>query len=120
MLSTKVAIGELDRRITIIKPVIATGINRPSTNEDEIEVWDEVATVWARITPFKGDEAMIAERLTETHHMQADIRYRTDVKIGMRFVVSNRVYDIVSITENTDRMRMMTLTGALNDKAFYS
>lgn len=110
----------MDRRITILSPVIATGVNRPITNEDEITGWTELATVWAKVTPFKGNEAMIAERLTETHHVQADIWHRTDVTIRMRFVVEQRVYDIVSITDTLDRRRHMTLIGQLNDKEIWT
>lgn len=120
MLATDIDIGELDKRIILLSPTVATGVNRPITNEDEITGWTELAEVWARVKVFKGNEAMIAEKLTETHHLQADIRYRTDVTTRMRFVFETRVYDIVSVAPADDRRRFMTVTGELNDKELWT
>lgn len=121
MLAIKTNIGELDRRIIILSPTIATGVNRPSTNEDEITGWTELAEVWSNLQPFKGNEAMIAERLTETHSLIATIRHRTDVEIKMRFaLMDGSVYDIVSIVPTLDRDRTIQLVGQLNDKEVWT
>lgn len=116
MLATKIKIGERDKRIILLTPTVATGVNRPVTNEDEITGWTELAEVWANIRPFKGNEAMIAERLTETHNVVANINYRTDVVVKMRFAIPPRVYDVVSITATEDRNRSLDLVGQLNDR----
>lgn len=121
MLATKTKIGERDKRIVLLSPTIATGVNRPSTNEDEITGWTELAEVWAKLSPFRGNEAMIAERLTETHNLVANITHRTDVTVRMRFaLMDGSVYDIVSVTQTEDRNRSIDLVGQLNDKEVWT
>ena len=117
MLSAKIIVGNLDKRVTIIYPDVETS---DVTNEDIIPSWVELVTVWGKVKAFSGNEAMIAERLTETHNINIDVRYRTDITIRMRAVVDSRVYDIVSITPMEDRNRFMTLVCQLNDKAQWS
>lgn len=120
MLQSKINIGELDRQLTIIQPVYATGVDRPSTNEDKITGWTELATVWAKVRNFKGNEAMIAEKLTETHHIEAVIRRRTDLKTEMRVGFETRVYGIVSINEADDRRIMTGIVAELIDDVLLS
>lgn len=120
MLQSKVNIGELDREIIILRPLYATGANRPSTNEDKITGWEELATVWGKIENFSGNEAMIAERLTETHHIKATVRHRTDIEIDMRIVTEGRVYSIVSINDTDSRRIMKSLTCELLDNEVWS
>ena len=119
MLSTKVNIGELDREIILLTPTYATGGSRPSTNENKITGWTET-TIWGKVTAFSGNEAMIAERLTETHNAVFTIRYRTDVDSTMRVVHEQRVYAIVSVTPREDRKRFMDLVGQLIDNEFWT
>jgi SPP1 family predicted phage head-tail adaptor len=121
MLGSRINIGDRDKVIIILSPIVATGVNRPSTNEDEIIGWTELAEVWAKLTPFKGNEAMIAERLTGTHNMIANINYPTDLKGTMRFaLMEGSVYDIVSVTPTEDRNRSIDLVGQLNDKEVWT
>lgn len=113
MLAIKTSIGQLDERIVLLQPNYATGGSRPATNEDKIESWSELAEVWGKVTPFTGDEAMIAERLTETNYVNCEINYRTDIEIDFRFVVRQQVYAVVSIPPGADRKRRMILRGLL-------
>lgn len=115
MLSSKVNIGQRDKLIYIIQPVYASGINRPSTNEEKITGWTLHTTTWAWIRGFKGNEAMIAERLTEGHYVIANVRYMTGIDTTMRFVSEGRVYEIASIPPGEDRNRSMELIGNLLD-----
>lgn len=120
MLTPKVNIGQRDRLIYIIKPVYKTGVDRPSTNENEIERWDLHATDWARVTPFQGNEAMIAERITEGHHVIANIRYRSDLLTTYRFKLDDRVYEIASIPPSTDRHMSLEIIGRLLDNVTWT
>ena len=115
MLQPKVNIGQRDRLIQIGRHVIKTGVDRPSTNEDESESLELFAEVWAYVRPFKGNEAMIAERLTEGHYVIANIRYLSGVTTGMWFKYNERVYEISSITPTEDRNMSMDLVGNLLD-----
>src|SRR5690606_31293649 len=114
-LSSKVNIGQRDRLLTFIRPVIKTGVNRPLTNEDEVDHWELHTYEWAYVKPFQGNEAMIAERLTEGHHVIANIRYRDDLTTRHRFVLGSRVYEIASIPPSQDRFRSMEIIGNLLD-----
>ena len=120
MLTPKVNIGQRDRLIYIITPVIKTGVDRPSTNEDEVDNWELIAQEWAHVRPFQGNEAMIAERLTERHHVIANIRYRDDVMTTHRFVLDGRVYEIASIPPPPDRFRSLEMIGNLLDNVTWT
>jgi SPP1 family predicted phage head-tail adaptor len=115
MLRTKVNIGQRDKFIFIIEPVYATGGSRPSTNEDKITSWILFSGVWAWVKGFKGNEAMIAERLTEGHYVVANIRYISGLNTRMRFVSDGRVYEISSLPPSEDRLRSQDLIGNLLD-----
>lgn len=121
MLATKINIGELDKEIIFLAPVYATGGSRPSTNENKIESWTETATVWGRVSPFKGNEAMIAERLTETHNIVVTVRQpEFTVNATMRVVFETRVYSIVSLTPREDRRRFFDVVAQLIDNEIWT
>lgn len=115
MLKAKIDIGNLDREIIIIQPQVETS---DVTNED-LKEWVEVETIWAMITPFKGNEAMIAERLTETHNIVATVRKETNLTNKMRFVLDTHVYGIVSVTPRVDRM-FTDVVGQLIDNEIWT
>lgn len=120
MLTPKVNISQRDRLIYIIKPVYKTGVDRPSTNENEVDLWALHATEWALVKPFQGNEAMIAERLTEGHHVIANIRYRNDLATTYRFKLDDRVYEIASIPPAPDRYLSTEIIGRLLDNVTWA
>jgi SPP1 family predicted phage head-tail adaptor len=96
MLTTKIPIGHLDRRITIQSPVVTTG----DDNQDEINSWTDLDDVWAKISDRQGTETLDADRVNYEKQTVFTIRYRSDVTVMMRIVFGGFAHQIVSITEN--------------------
>lgn len=99
MLQSSIRRGEMDRQVTFIKKVIGSN----STNEDEITGWVEVdtdPTVWAKKVDLKGNEVVIAERLTYVQNTKFVVDYRSDIDTENRLVCDGSVYEIIAITKN--------------------
>ena len=116
MLAIKTPIGDLDKRLIILTPTIS----RPNTNEDQVTGWTELAEVWGKVTPFSGNEAMIAEKLTETHGITVEINHRTDVTSLMRLVLYQKVYKIDSIPPSDDRNRRLKILASLIENELWT
>lgn len=89
--------GSLDRRIRIERPIeIDDGRqSRPGS-------WEEVATVWARYIPAKGQEAREAmgrEALSMASFQLRWSRSVAGVDPSHRLIFENRAYDIKSAVE---------------------
>lgn len=115
MLQSRVRPGELDRRITFIRKVLVNGVS----NEDYITNWEVLPfrpQTWARKKDLRGQELVIADRLTYVQHTLYTIRYRTDITVEMRIVLDGKVYEIVAITENeSSRKGYLDITANLLD-----
>lgn len=117
MLSTKVTVGSLDRKITIQSPVIVDG----DANSDIIDSWTNFAQVWAKVTKKggasgEGSETFYAGRLTYDQSSVFTIRYKAGLKSTMRIVYKSKSYRITSITENnSSRERFLDLVGEVED-----
>lgn len=86
-------VGTLDRRIRIEQPVADDSFDGAGSGE-----WELIATVWASV---KDALPSRAERLAEGINMAARparvrMRYRDDVTPDMRFVMGDRIMQIVS------------------------
>lgn len=85
--------GTLDRRIRIERPVADGSFDGAGSG-----TWEPVATVWASVVdalPSRG------ERLADGMNIAARparvrIRYRSDVTSDMRFVMGERIMQIIS------------------------
>lgn len=84
--------GKLDRRVTIRR---VTGTTTDEFNES-VDVWSDIATVWAQQRPNRGSERFAAEQQAGTAVMTFHIRYRDDVSATDRLVYEGRVYEIVA------------------------
>jgi len=96
-------IGRLDRRITIIKKVVSEG----ESNEDYLDSWEEVATVWARKDDLRGKEVVIADKVQFMYLTVWSMRYRSDIKANMRLVESGQVYEVITLSEGEGRNRWL-------------
>ena len=65
------------------------------------------ATMWADITATSGREFFQAKTLMPELTHQVEIRYRTDVKPGMRFVEGQKVYRIQAAPDPEGRQRRL-------------
>lgn len=114
-------IGKLDRRITLIKPIIVAG----DSNEDKISNWEEIATtanVWASKLERSGAVYAQSDRLTYAQQTEWVIRYRTDLNIRMRVVSEDsQGYEISSITElKGSRKRYLKIVTTLIDNWYWT
>lgn len=73
--------------------------------------WQDVATVWAEVTPTSGMERFVQgaaqETAIATHRVR--IRYRSDVGPGMRGLWRGRTLDIERADDPTGRRAEMVL-----------
>ncbi|MGF7429587.1 phage head closure protein [Thermoanaerobacterium thermosaccharolyticum] len=83
-------IGELRHRITIQKATtIQDELGQP------VEVWQDIANVWAKIEDISGREYFAAKQvLTNEITTKITIRWRNDIEPSMRIVAEGRIFDI--------------------------
>lgn len=117
MLQSTIRRGELDRRITFLKPVKAIG----SANSDKITSWTEVTTdptVMARKRDLGGRDVEIAGRLTYAQRTEWVVDYRTDLTSENRLyeVDRSKLYEIIAITDHeSSRDRYLIVMANLLD-----
>jgi SPP1 family predicted phage head-tail adaptor len=90
---TKLPAGSLNRRVRIDRPVSDDSFTGAGSG-----TWAKVADVWASIQDVLPSRS---ERLADgmnsaAHPARVRIRYRTDITSNMRFVLGDRVMQIVS------------------------
>lgn len=91
------ASSRLRRRITVEQPVLTDdGLGGHTTS------WNNVATIWAEVTPLRGDEQILNERLAMVATHRFTIRYREDVFANMRIGYDGKYYNIRSIIDAGD------------------
>lgn len=97
--------GELRHRVTIQqKTRTADGGGGGSVD------WSAVATVWAKIEPLSAFQRLKAEQLESCVTHQVSIRYRTDVKTGMRIAYDGRYLAIKTVIDDGERGRWLVLS----------
>lgn len=94
--------GVLDRRVTLLKPVL-------SEYEDEIVDWEPRADVWASVQPASGRELNEAGRVVSTVTTPIVIRYRTDVDARWRVRDRERLYQIRAVSDVARRRVQLQL-----------
>jgi SPP1 family predicted phage head-tail adaptor len=90
---TRLPAGSLNRRITIQRPAADDSFTGAGSG-----TWPIVAEVWANVQDVLPSRS---ERLADginiaTHPARVRIRYRTDITSNMRFVLGERIMQIVS------------------------
>lgn len=107
MLQHKYAIGNFDRRVTIIKKSITVN----SFNE-EIEIWILHKLTWAKEENTgmgaTGNELIQADKLTAIRKTTLIFRYDATYNEEMRVVMDGKVYDMISI-KMPDRKRFLSI-----------
>jgi SPP1 family predicted phage head-tail adaptor len=73
--------GDLDRRITI-----QLAVKTPDASGEPIEVWSDLATVWAEVVPLGGREFFEARQVNAEQTTRFRIRYRADITREMRVI----------------------------------
>jgi SPP1 family predicted phage head-tail adaptor len=90
-------IGQLDRRITIRRfSVVPNEFNEP------VEIWADLATVWAKRTDASATESYRAQEVGAQISARFVIRYSTqvaDVNPRDRIAFRSREYNIIRVGE---------------------
>src|SRR5262245_28369589 len=77
-----VDIGRLDKRVEL---------QRPATTQnafgEEVATWETLARMWASVEPLSSQELLQADQVQAQVTHKVWVRYRTDVRADMRFVL---------------------------------
>lgn len=92
-------------RVAIQDPVVATN----ARGVDKITAYSTAATVYAKITSLSGREQQANDQVTPVATHQVEIRYRSGVTTKQRLKWGTRYFSIVSVLENDNRLRTLTL-----------
>lgn len=103
-------VGNLRERLTIQHyTVVDDGMG------NEIPTWSDLATVWCRVEPLKGDERIIADAVRNPYSVVFHIRYRNDVTTDLRIMYQGKLFNLKRITNYDERKRFLSIeaeTGA--------
>jgi SPP1 family predicted phage head-tail adaptor len=86
--------GDLDRRVTLLRPVYAD-----DNYQDEIASWEPAVEVWAAVNPEKLRELNEASRTVSETGVPIVIRYRPGIDARWRVREREREYEITSIVD---------------------
>ena len=96
-------IGKMRHRITF---------QRPSTEKDRLagyeDDWQDVATVWAQISPISGRDFLTQIRETIVTH-KIYCRYRPGITPQMQIQFGDRIFRIISILNWDERNEGLTI-----------
>ena len=79
-----------------------------------VETLVDVATVWARVEPVKGQERILAGAVTQTTTLHMHIRQHHDVEANWRAVWKGDSYNITARRNLDERGQYLTLDVAGN------
>jgi SPP1 family predicted phage head-tail adaptor len=100
-MAVKLAIGRMDRRITLQRQVQGVGQNGEPTSE-----WAAWLTVWANAYSGSGRELEAARQISAEISTQFQIRWVDGLSATMRILWEGRYYDIDHFTEVGRRQRI--------------
>lgn len=86
--------GELSRRI-----VIELATEAQDSYGEAVPTWSTFATVWAKVTPNRGDERFAANQIVAQADSVFRIRWQSGVTTKMRINYDGQIYDIVYMAE---------------------
>lgn len=93
-------IGALRKRLALQSETLAS-----DGNGGLAASWTTVASVWAEIMPISNKQVVSVSGVNGRITHKIIIRYRADVKTGMRFVQGSRIFTIrlVSTSDEVNR-----------------
>ncbi len=68
--------------------------------------WEDVATLWAQITPLRGSETTSGGKISAPSSHRFRVRYSSTVQADMRLLFDGRTFNIRAI-QNTDEKNHM-------------
>ena len=83
--------GQLDRRVVLQRQNPAAGRD---SHGQEIEAWQTMATVWAKVDVLRGREYFAAAAVQRETSVKVRIRYRADVDSTCRVLIDGVPHNI--------------------------
>jgi len=68
-----------------------------------------MGTLWAQISPLRGNEAASARQINATVTHRIITRYLAGVKARDRFIWGDRTFEIISVRNIDERNRMLEI-----------
>ena len=99
-------IGKMRHRITFQKQ--KSDKDSLGSYSSEEEDWEDVATVWAQISPISGKEYFSEMRENTVSH-KIYCRYRAGISPKMRVKFKDRVFRIISVINWEERNEGLTI-----------
>ena len=91
-------LGALRHRISIEEPV-----RTPDEGGGAEITWNQVAAVWAEITPKSGREVFESDQLGGRITHEVRLRYRQGIIAKMRLTYQGRIFDIRHVASPSER-----------------
>jgi SPP1 family predicted phage head-tail adaptor len=71
--------------------------------------WTNVCTIWGRVSPVRGREALQGMQVQDETMHRITIRYRTDITPKMRVVWGSRIMNIREVTNPDEHKKYLQL-----------
>jgi len=84
----------------------STAVNSDGT---PVNVWSELATVWAGVNTVTGREKWANRHTSHNYDAAVSIRYRSDITESMRIIYNGRTLQIKTIIDVNERRRELVL-----------
>ena len=95
--TARISASELDQRITL--QTRTSGVDAVG---QDIETWNDLITVWARVRPLRGRDLIIANSAASKDRIVFGIRYMPGVDSTERLIWKSQTYDITVPPINVD------------------
>ncbi|RYF75068.1 MAG: head-tail adaptor protein [Comamonadaceae bacterium] len=96
--------GALNRRLAIWRPEEGS-----DDGAQPVQIWVDVATVWADVRFLNGTESLRADAVSAVSKASIRIRYRTDVSTSMRAFMGGTEFRIVAVLPDEQRRQHVDL-----------
>jgi SPP1 family predicted phage head-tail adaptor len=86
----------------------------PDTAGGYTRSWQNVADLWAEITPVTGREKLFADQMQSQISHKIALRYRAGVSAGQRLVFETRAFNIryvFNVGENNEMLELLAEEG---------
>ncbi len=90
--------GALRHRLTLLRPV-----ETPDGCGGIQVTWENVATVWAALTPVRARSFLEAQQDKDEVRMIIHLRHRDDVEAGWQCTIGERILEIETIHDPDQR-----------------
>ena len=94
----------MNKRVTIQRP--ARTADEGGGNEIS---WEDLATVWAAVSPVSGKEDLVRGRLKGDVTHKVTMRYRPGLSAEMRLLLGDRILEVKAFIDPGEKHRFLEL-----------